>query len=116
MPIREITPVEAQEMVENGKAIFVDVREKEEFDSERIPGAVHCPISVLDAQMLLDLAEEKDKALIFYCMRGRRSSKACSAVYELAASSSEEESMFYLLEGGILLWKDNDLDIEHGGQ
>ena len=51
--------------------ILVDVREKDEFDSGHIAGAVSEPLSAIQTTAL-----PKDKPIFLYCLRGSRSRQA----------------------------------------
>ena len=44
---RRITREEAMKMVKEHKAVYVDVRSKEQFDLAHIPGAINIPLSEL---------------------------------------------------------------------
>jgi adenylyltransferase/sulfurtransferase len=55
-------------------ALFVDVREKDEWDSGHIEGAVHLPLSALIAGKKAELTEGSQ--YIVYCAKGARSLKA----------------------------------------
>jgi sulfur-carrier protein adenylyltransferase/sulfurtransferase len=70
----DITPQELKEAMSNGKkVILVDVREKEEWDICRIPGAKLIPLSVLPQRMSeLDTADD----IVLHCHHGSRSMKA----------------------------------------
>src|SRR5262245_40743111 len=61
---RRITREEAIKMVAAGKAVYVDVRPKDQFDMEHIKGAISLPLQDLSIKMG-DLP--KDKFLITYC-------------------------------------------------
>jgi phage shock protein E len=39
--ISEISPQDAATKLETGDAVIIDVREKDEWDEEHIPGAIH---------------------------------------------------------------------------
>jgi len=52
-------------------AILVDVREKEEYASGHIPGAVNVPLSQISAISL-----PRDNPLFLYCLSGSRSKRA----------------------------------------
>ena len=54
-------------------AILVDVREKDEYASDHIPGAVNLPLSVIGQCEL-----PKEAPLYVYCLRGSRSKRAVS--------------------------------------
>ena len=61
---RRINRDEAMKMVAAKKAIYVDVRGKEQYDIEHIKGAISMPIGELQARMQ---ELPKDKFLITYC-------------------------------------------------
>lgn len=60
--------------MENGNAILIDVREKDEWDQGHLNDAMFLPMSELDPFNLPDLP--KDKTLCFYCARGGRAMQA----------------------------------------
>lgn len=62
--IRRVTITELKELLEQGKAVVVDVRGDEAFKLERIKGAVNIPENQITAR-----AGElpKDKLIAFYC-------------------------------------------------
>jgi 3-mercaptopyruvate sulfurtransferase SseA len=67
---RRITRDEGMEMVKSGKAVWVDVRAKDQFDLEHIKGAVNYPLADLQNDLEKKAAESKlpkGKFLITYC-------------------------------------------------
>ena len=54
-------------------ALLIDVREKDEYSSGRIPGAVNIPLSVIDR---FNLSISRDTLIFLYCLRGSRSRRA----------------------------------------
>ena len=63
MPV-EIGHDEVQRMVTAG-ACLLDVREREGYDAERLPGAVSLPIKSLDRETTAHL--DRDRPVITYC-------------------------------------------------
>ncbi len=61
---RRIKQDEAIRMVEQHKAIFVDVRPKDSYDVEHIKGAINIPLSELAAR---EKELPKNKFIITYC-------------------------------------------------
>ena len=59
-------------------AILVDVREKDEYESGHIPGAVNVPLSAIQEASLPESA-----VLFVYCLRGSRSKKAVRKLKEM---------------------------------
>lgn len=67
---RRITRDEAIEMVKSGKAVWVDVRGKDQYDIEHIKGAINYPLGDLETDLGKDTATgklPKGKFLITYC-------------------------------------------------
>jgi rhodanese-related sulfurtransferase len=102
---RDLSPQQAQEMIDSGDAQLVDVREPYEWEAGRIAGAVHIELEHLAARA----GEiDKGKKVIFQCRVGRRSAMATEA---FAASGYDA----YNLAGGITAWVDAGLPIEPEG-
>ncbi len=90
--IEEITVEEARQ----SDALFVDVREQDEWDAGHIEGAAFLPLSALanGAQG----SWPKDQALIIYCRSGYRSMQACHILQAQGYTNLSN------LKGGILAW------------
>ncbi len=101
MTYQSITAIEAQQLVEDDKAIIIDVREPGEFNSERITlCTTNIPLSKIALDTVADQA--KNKMLIISCQSGRRAEQACIKIAELGN--------IILLKGGLQAWKDADLE------
>ena len=67
---RRITRDEAIQMAKSGKAVWVDVRGKDQYDIEHIKGAINYPLGDLETDLGKDTAAAKlpkGKFLITYC-------------------------------------------------
>ena len=62
--VRRITPAEARELVAQGKAIIVDVRSKESYNSGHVKDARWINLDVIGSRVK-DLP--RDKMIITYC-------------------------------------------------
>lgn len=102
--LKAVSAQRAADMVRDG-AVLVDIRERDEHHRERIPGARHHALSMIDAS---SPARPGDQVLIFHCASGART-RAYAA--KLAAVSSCEA---YVLEGGIGAWKRAGLPVASG--
>lgn len=100
----EYSVKKVKEMLDNKKAVLIDVREKIEHDSEHIEGSVHLPLSNFTSEQL---APFKDKEIIIHCAKGMRSQKACEMVQSLPVSS---------LSGGIEGWKTEGFPTQSTGR
>jgi molybdopterin/thiamine biosynthesis adenylyltransferase/rhodanese-related sulfurtransferase len=94
--ITEVEPVDAAARQEG--AVFVDVREQNEWDTGYIPGALHVPLASLGGE-IERLVPDRTLPVVIYCARGNRSAYAAKTLeglgYEDVAS----------LAGGIEDWK-----------
>jgi rhodanese-related sulfurtransferase len=91
--------------IDDGTILLVDVREPNEIERERIPGAVVVPLSTFDPA---DLPDPEGKRLVFSCRTGRRSVTASQAAQ--AAGLPYDAHM----AGGIVAWKEAGFDTESG--
>jgi rhodanese-related sulfurtransferase len=95
--IKEITPAETAERMEDEQVEVIDVREDEEVAQGMIQDALHIPLGdIPEAAEKLD----KEKEYILVCRSGRRS---------LNAAKYLEEQGFKALNmsGGMLKWEGN---------
>jgi len=103
--IHEIDPADVREGLGNG-VVLVDVREGEEFERERIPGAVHVPRAYLESR-IEGAVSDRDAHVVLYCASGQRSALAADTLQELLGYTNVES-----MTGGITLWKDRGYDTE----
>ncbi|MYL34735.1 rhodanese-like domain-containing protein [Pontibacillus yanchengensis] len=94
--MRTMTAEEVRKQLEEGKTLnIVDVREDEEVEEGKIPGAKHIPLgSIEDRQNELDHNNE----YVMVCRSGGRSGRATEF---LEANGYEVINM----EGGMLAWE-----------
>ncbi|MCG5234424.1 rhodanese-like domain-containing protein [Xanthobacter oligotrophicus] len=103
--ITHLSPAEVRQGLADGTIILVDVREANEIQAERIPGATPFPLSKFDPAALPDPA---GKRLVFSCRSGQRSQQA--AAYAQKAGLPYEEHM----KGGIIGWREAGFEVERG--
>lgn len=103
-PIKTIDITEASEMVSSG-AMLIDVREQQEWDQARIPGAEFKPLSQANSwyEALPDAQE-----IVFYCRSGNRSGQIVRALTDQIGMTN-----VYNMAGGILAWADKELPLEN---
>jgi sulfur-carrier protein adenylyltransferase/sulfurtransferase len=101
--IDEIGAAEARER--QGDALFVDVREREEWDEGIVPGAVHVPRGQLESR-IEGLVPDRGRELVLYCAGGSRSAFAAKALQELGYENVTS------LAGGFTDWKRNGFPVE----
>ncbi len=98
-----ISPARAAELMRAG-AVLVDIRERDEFARERIAGARHHAVSILDRE---HPARPGDEILIFHCSTGLRTVENAPRL----ACGMPGEIRTYVLEGGIDAWKKAGLPV-----
>ena len=95
--IREVGGEAAEPLLE--EAVFLDVREPEEYEQGAIPGAVHVPRGQLEFNVEGRLPD-KDKPVVVYCAAGVRSAFAAKTLGDLGYRDVVS------LVGGFNRWKD----------
>ncbi|HEU4943459.1 MAG TPA: molybdopterin-synthase adenylyltransferase MoeB [Gaiellaceae bacterium] len=99
--IREISAEDARRR----DALLLDVRSDEEWKVGHIPGALHVPLSQLEAR-LPELLSDRSRPIVTYCAVGARSLRALTTIdglgYEDAVS----------MAGGIVAWRELGYPVE----
>jgi sulfur-carrier protein adenylyltransferase/sulfurtransferase len=103
--VSEIDPAEVRKGLGNG-VVLVDVREGEEYERERIPGAVHVPRGYLESR-IEGAVRDRDAHVVLYCASGSRSSLAADTLQQLLGYTNVDS-----MTGGITLWKDRGYETE----
>jgi rhodanese-related sulfurtransferase len=96
-PFYRIDVNEAKQMIADGDAVFIDVRNPNEFQAGHVPEATLIPVN-----SVFQRREELpgDKKIIFVCSVGQRSALAA----EMAAAGGLPADRLYNLEGGTDAW------------
>jgi molybdopterin/thiamine biosynthesis adenylyltransferase/rhodanese-related sulfurtransferase len=82
--------------------VFVDVRDRDEWDEGHIPGALHVPRSFLESR-IESAVSDRDAPIVVYCASGNRSAFATRTLEELGYTDVRN------LAGGYVDWKRNGL-------
>ena len=96
--IREISPTEAAAKLKSGDALIIDVREKDEWDEEHIPGAIHLSRGTIE----LDIEEkvpDTNAMIICHCGGGGRSALAAESLQKMGYKNVRS------MDGGFKAWK-----------
>lgn len=96
--ITEISPTDAAEKLKSEKVILLDVREKEEWDQEHIPDAIHLSRGTIE----LDVEEkvpDPETIIICHCGGGGRSALAAETLQKMGYKNVRS------MAGGLKAWK-----------
>ena len=101
----DIGTLQLTRMINDEKAVVLDVRETKEFADGRLPGAVHIPLSQLKDRMS-ELDKYKERPVITYCARGQKSRSAATMLGRAGFTK------LFNLTGGHKAWKDAGLPLD----
>ena len=103
--IPTIMPRDAAAEADAGRALIVDVRERDEFAAERAPGVALVPLSEFVARH-----EElpKDRPLLMLCAAGSRSASATAFLLQRGWSDVRN------VTGGMMAWSGAGLPTKGG--
>ena len=105
---REIEEVDAQQAharLTDGGELFLDVRERDEWEEGHIPGALHIPRGSLESRVESALPD-RAQPIVVYCAAGNRSAFAAKTLEELGYENVAS------LAGGFTDWKRNGFPFE----
>jgi rhodanese-related sulfurtransferase len=100
--ITEILPQDAGARLKSGEAVIVDVRERDEWDEEHIPGAIHLSRGTIE----LDIEEkvpDPNALIICHCGGGGRSALAAESLQKMGYRNVRS------MAGGFKAWKASGL-------
>src|ERR687893_2216136 len=100
-----MSPQQAQELLREGDAQLVDVREPYEHEAGRITGSLHIELQQLPSEAA---SLDRERPILFYCRSGSRSALAADA---FAASGFDARN----LVGGLEAWVAARLPLEPNG-
>jgi molybdopterin/thiamine biosynthesis adenylyltransferase/rhodanese-related sulfurtransferase len=104
--IEEIDAGRARELYDRPHApVFLDVRERDEWDEGHIPGAVHIPRGWLESRVE-QAVPDRGRPIVAYCAAGNRSTFAAKTLEELGYEDVVN------LAGGINDWKRRGYPLE----
>jgi rhodanese-related sulfurtransferase len=101
--VPSVEPSDVETLVVDGAAL-IDIREQNEWDEARIPGASLKPMSQIN-DWWQDLPT--DRKVILYCRSGQRSLQAVAALVGQAGLDN-----VYNMTGGIIAWAQAGLPVE----
>jgi rhodanese-related sulfurtransferase len=105
LQIEEVAPEKVREMQARGeKVVYLDVREPNEWNLGRLPGAVHLPRGNLESKV--EALIDRDQTVVIYCARGNRSALAALTMKQMGYDNVAS------MARGFLGWADINGDVE----
>lgn len=101
----EVDAETVKKWMDADNAILIDVRETQELEEVRIPGALHNPMSNFDPDAV---PAGEAKKLIFICAHGMRSMQVGQYLLNIGKLTEA-----YNLTGGTSAWAQLGLPFEH---
>jgi len=95
--VTDVDVAEAQQIVDDGGAVILDVRTPEEFAAGHLPGAININVEASDFDTKVAGLDESAETLV-YCQTGNRSGVATDKMVELGFTDMSD------LQGGIEAW------------
>ena len=100
--IAEVSPQQVRERKANGEhMVLLDVREPNEWNLGRVPGAVHIPRGTMETA--IEARVPRDATVVIYCASGNRSALAAETLHQMGYADAVSMS------GGFRGW------VEAGG-
>lgn len=107
--------LEALLLSDRNDVLIVDVLDVEEYQKNRLPGAIHAPRSHIEELADLEyghrhpeLSAARERMVILYCRSGSRSALATVALQEMGFQN------IHSLAGGITVWDADDKPVIFG--
>ncbi|MCC2113942.1 MAG: sulfurtransferase [Hyphomicrobiales bacterium] len=101
--LKPIDAKRASDLVDQGRAVLVDIREAAEQNRAKVPGAISAPLSRFSAS---GIDADRSKDAIFFCEGGVRTKFAGS---RLSAAGFNDS---YEMIGGIRAWQNSGLHVD----
>jgi len=99
-----VSTLQATQLINQGKAVIVDVREPNEFSTGHLRDARNIPLGDLPKRMG-ELEKLKSKAVIVVCQSGVRSGKAAAQFKKAGFAEA------FSLDGGVAAWREQGLPL-----
>ena len=97
--------IKPKEVLGKKNIVFLDAREKSEFDVSHLEKSVYVGFTKFDSDKFKDLKIDKSATVIVYCSLGVRSEKIAKKIKKLGYNS------IFNLYGGIFLWKNEGFKV-----
>ncbi|MCB0879612.1 MAG: rhodanese-like domain-containing protein [Thermoleophilia bacterium] len=106
MDVPEVDPEQAVQLRDRG-AVWIDVRERFEWDEARIPDTTHVPMQQSPAYVAAN-HPELDSTIVVSCLSGARSGQVVAYLRQQGYTDVHN------LRGGLQLWAMQGREVERG--
>ena len=103
--ITEVSPNETATLAKSGAAVIIDVRDKEEWEEEHIPDAIHLSRGTIEYKIEEEISDP-NAAIICHCGAGGRSALAAESLQKMGYTNVRS------MAGGFKAWKAASLPTE----
>lgn len=103
---RDVDTLEFKKFLDENAFILLDVRTEDEFNSGHLKDASNIDFYKSDFEADIDGLDKRERYLV-YCRSGNRSRQTMFLMRDLGFDE------VYNLQGGILSWNDEGLDVEN---
>ena len=103
---RLLARIGSDEIAPAGSSMLIDVREDQEWDVSRIPGASHIGKGVLERDIEA-ACSDFGRPLILYCGGGYRSVLAAKSLQDMGYTNVSS------MAGGFRSWKESDFEVSN---
>jgi|SRR5580700_11021209 rhodanese-related sulfurtransferase len=104
--ITEISPTDTELKSKSSDVVIVDVREKDEWDEERIPDAIHLSRGTIELE-IEEKVPDPNTIIICHCGGGGRTALAAESLQKMGYKN------VHSMTGGFKAWKAAGLPVTH---
>ena len=102
--LKEVSPLEATQLLNHEDAVLLDVREPQEYQEGCLPDSIRIPLGTL-ADKATTLEKHRDRPIIVVCRSGHRSTQAVRLLKQQGYQN------IYNLGGGLQAWRNAHLPL-----
>lgn len=100
--LKALSPFAATKLLNEGEALFIDVRDDKEFKTGHVLNARNIPLSNID-KFMHELEKHKEKDVVVYCESGQRAQRAGAKLRK------EGFTQLHIISGGLKEWEKANL-------
>jgi rhodanese-related sulfurtransferase len=102
--LKEVSPLEATQLLNHQDAVLLDVREPQEYQDGFLPNSIRIPLGSL-SEKAAQLDKHRERPIIIVCRSGNRSAQAGRMLKKMGYET------VYNLGGGLHAWRTANLPI-----